>query len=342
MGIFVFRLSKISNYFFNSRWKRLSGSEFPVKLRDFKKYIFFSFIGFSQFVIFLILLLFSLNYSSNVGVALACFLWTVHFFNIFRNYFSIRRVEILGMTQTSHDENQKGAITFHILYRKFFFSSVMPLYWMSIEGQSIPIFFSSEGLADVIWDYGYKSYGVYQLPRIKISTLWPSFVTECWVDVRLAVPAVIAPSSLNISHQLSSISLKKHDSLDVNTHTQRGDVNGIRDVLPFEHPNKISWKHTFKYGHLMTYIFEHSKEKSVIISWPNGQQTNKEKIVIMREQIDYAVVNNLSFQIIHPKFSSLVGQGSIFGISTLSKLMLYVLPVEEWPLDNSSFKNRDY
>ena len=321
-------LTMISSWFERFRWRRLPARSLPYRVARQKKYIFFPILGFVHFLMLAILVAFCINYSNNLGIVCICLLAVIYLTSIFKNYFALKKLEVLSIQHVAHQDTERGALLFSFRYVSKRPLRSYPLMWMKIQGEDFPIEFDSSGHAQVKWTYNHLAAGVYQVPCFIVYTLWPNSITRSWADVKADTVLAVVPSS-SVAHERASQSSSQVSSSKM-VQEKDGDVDGVRDVLPHEHPSKISWKHTARHNKLMTYTWEKPQKNSVVIHWPEGPQSPLQKSYMVRDEMQKAIDANKYFQLRHPQFSSHFGQGEAFGVSMLALVMLKTVPAASW------------
>lgn len=321
-------LAKMSSWFEGFRWRRLRAHSLPYRVSREKRYIFFPLLGFVHVAMLFILVAFCINYSNNLGIVCICLLGIIYGVSLFRNYFALKKLEVVSIQHLAHQDNEEGVMLFSFRYLSKRPLRSYPLMWMKIAGEDYPIEFDSSGNGTVKWTYPAMNAGVYCVPCFTVYTLWPNSITRSWSYVKADTVVAVVPSSLSANNVSSQSSSQISSSKMIQE--KDGDVDGVRDVLPHEHPSKISWKHTARHNKLMTYTWEKPQKNSVVIHWPEGPQSPLQKSHMVRADIQKAVDDNKYFQLRHPMFSSHFGQGEAFGVSMLALMMLKTVPAASW------------
>ena len=316
----------------NGWHKRQKTDVLPVRVGKKKKYIFFPGYGAILVLTFFVLTMFAINYNNNLGIACICFLSVLFVYSIFQNHYTaLRPLRLLSMTADPSEVGQDSVLRFRFVYDKP--TPDPPLCALEVHGAQFVLNFSPEGMCEVAVPFTAQETGVFQAPRMQVSTRWPHSITMTWVHLKLpGVIAVVPAPGPNAPGALGDDDEAKKRRPERALH---GDVSGIRVVHPQEKTSKIAWKPTWRHNTSMTYVWEDAKNSCVLIHWPEGSEDVPAKIQWVRDRMHAATTAQRPFQLIHPDFVSKIGGGDVFARSTLSHLMTRLLAPTPWPSEAS-------
>ena len=312
-----------------ARWyARQRPVHFPFSFKGKKKFIFFPWQGAFLWIILTILIAFCLNYNNNLGIAGVGVLGVFYFSSLFQNYWSMSKIVLQKIkVEVAEQDNQAHLICVFLHTR----SSELdpPLCWAEMGSSISRVEFDDHKQAHVEFVVSVGDFGVFDLPRFRLSTRWPHAITQTWIDLKLPNKLVVVPKAqIGVTDDVSPS--PNEQSVSVATGIG-GDIEGIRGVLNQESASKIAWKSTLRHGRLMTYTWENPHAQTVLIRWPEGSASERMKLQDVRNQMERAIQSQLSFQLIHPQYSSKVGKGIHFGRDTLAQLMPKILPSTPLP-----------
>lgn len=305
------------------RLSRQKRDKTPVSLKKHKKFTFFTYQGFFYLIALAIIGVFSVNYNNNLSIAMLCFLATFYLAVLFRNYAILRKMVMLDIYIKPARAQERIDIVFEFSCSQ---KKELPMVWLRINEEEMPIVFNHQGIGLATWSVVPPKEGVFYLPPLYFYSLWPQGLNKTWCLVKPKATLAVCPAR---SASLASVghSGKIHD--DILVSSSMGDPDGIRPLLPQER-SKISWKHTLKRNKAMTYTYTASSQQVMIIPWPNDNTSAEEKIVFVSQKVDEALNQKMLFQLRHPDFTSSVGAGEHFAVSSLCSLVNKVFPPVEW------------
>lgn len=295
---------------------------FPIHFAKKKKYIFFSWVGFFHWVAVMMLALFSLNYNNNLSILAVCFLLVFYSSVLFTNYNVLKKITAVSCYSKPVEEGEVLEMVFEFRCE---FGQDNPQVWMRVHDTVVPLEVH-EGLGKATWRVVPEKFGVFDFPSFSLFTFWPMGLNKTWVFARpigtwAVAPRRTQPESNNIA--------KGHVMSDELLSSTMGEPDGVRPLFSNER-GKMAWKHTVKHQKPMTYTYTSSERKVLYIDWPNDQRTDEEKLLWVRQHIDHALEEGMSFQVRHPDFVSQVGAGPEFATMVLCLLMPKVFPPTEW------------
>lgn len=296
----------------------------PIRFRRKKSYVFFTWHGLFQWFALTVIAAFSFNYNNNLSLMFVTFLGLFFLSVLFRNYFFLKKVQLVGIFSKPCEEGQETEVVFEFTST---LKKEIPMVWMDIAGQSVPVHFTSSGLGQAVWKVTPSQYGVFYVPYLCLYTLWPQGMNRTWVFAKPQATLAVAPK--RIADQSNGIQ-KGYVEDALLLSSPMGDPDGVRLMHPNEQA-KIAWRHTLKHQKPMTYTYTASQKQVMIIDWPSDESSVDEKLLYVRRKIDTALDGQMMFQLRHPDYVSTVGGGAGFAVVVLCGLVDHVLPPQIWP-----------
>ena len=292
----------------------------PLNFKKKKIFVFFTWVGLLHWFFVVILAVFALNYNNNLSIVLVCFLFGLYFVGLFKNFFLIKKFSLVSMQVDPVEENTQGKIVFRFDHKKL---SVIPNVYLSGQGQDVPVIFGHETSAS--WPFTAPPWGLYRLPFFSFYSLWPYGLERTWVVFRPnSIVAVLPPRN---PQQNSGQDLGLEEKWQ---EAALGDPDGIRPLAPSER-GKIAWKDTLRRKKWMTYTYISEEGGVIKWVWPDDDTPAYEKIKKAKEVLDDCLDQHLSFQVIHPQFSSPPQRDRAAAFFIIERLMRIELSPQEWP-----------
>lgn len=300
--------------------------DLPISLKSKQTYTFFSKFGLIQGCLFLILLLFAINYNNNMTMIGISFLISFYMVALIRNYKSLKDVSIVEASHSFNSEDEDGFLIVRLNQKKIRRS--YPLLHLRCDPYILDVVFDEHGECVIKIPFYKENVGLYKFPMLTIYSYWPIGVSRTWVYSRPNCVVAVLPMEYKREFVgQTSLSLL----YSVPQTSSVGDIEGTREVAPGERGVKIAWKQSFRRNKMMTYTYEKSGRSTTVIEWPNGSDLSVEqKLRVVSGSIGNALRSELLFQVRHPKYISNVGATERDAHEVLQTLMHHVLPIKEW------------
>lgn len=295
----------------------------PIELKTKPKRIFFTLFGFLQGFVFFILYLFALNYTNNETLFGGVFVGFLYLSSVVRNYRCLKNITVVNIVSTRPFEEEEGVM--HIYFQCH--SAQRPLCTVELNQVITELNFDENGFAVAAIPFTKEQFGVYKIPSLVVSSVWPFCISKTWIKMYPQATVNVLPNfQYNSVSQTDATDDTGVSSIPVSI----GDVEGLRDVNKGETGVRIAWKQSFRHNKMLTYTYEKTNKKIVVVVWPDNTDSNRVKIQKVFAQMKTIVSENKSFQISCGDYISPIGDSIVHCEEIISDLMELVLDEREW------------
>lgn len=207
-----------------------------------------------------LLLLAATNYSNNMIFALVFWLFASHILLMYYAYANLIKLHITLLPIAPIFANHRAQIKVHCQSPK----ARMALALNDSPPSDLPI---------LAWQSADLARGVHPVPRLKISSSYPSGLFFCWSWLYFGAEMVVYPHPQDFSAS------KGGHGGDIGSTQQAGDADfyGHRNHQPSDSPQRISWKALARTGTLYSKEFSQPKSQQFVLDYHQLSALNHEQ-----------------------------------------------------------------
>lgn len=130
--------------------------------------------------------------------------------------------------------------------------------------------------------------GVYRLPRITLSSLYPFGLYKCWTHIDFDRQLIVYPRPIQAELTLLSLQQENDDSEGGSLVTVSGsdDFSGLKPYVKGDSLNRISWKHVAKQQQWVSKSFE---SETSVIGWLKLPMVSTTDLEIALSKLTYQI-----------------------------------------------------